>query len=241
MKKYHPDAEMAPRDVVSRAILEEMISEKEDCVYLDITHKDENYLRTRFPTINAYCMENKIDMAKEPIPVVPAAHYTCGGVKTDLKGRTNLKRLYAVGEVACTGLHGANRLASTSLLEGLTWGYIAAEDILTYLKDITDYNPAKIKDWAQAFEEVDLALIAQDQMTLKQTMWNYVGLSRSQNRLNRARAMFIELQDEISKFYKHGQLNDELIGLRNGVEVSFMVLNASLRNKQSVGCFYLKD
>lgn len=241
MKKYHPDAEMAPRDVVSRAILEEMISEKEDCVYLDITHKDENYLRTRFPTINAYCMENKIDMTKEPIPVVPAAHYTCGGVKTDLKGRTNLKRLYAVGEVACTGLHGANRLASTSLLEGLTWGYIAAEDILTYLKDIKDYNPAKIKDWAQAFEEVDLALIAQDQMTLKQTMWNYVGLSRSQNRLNRARAMFIELQDEISKFYKNGQLNDELIGLRNGVEVSFMVLNASLRNKQSVGCFYLKD
>jgi L-aspartate oxidase len=241
MKKYHPDAELAPRDVVSRAILEEMISEKEDCVYLDITHKDENYLRTRFPTINAYCLENKVDMAKEPIPVVPAAHYTCGGVKTDLKGRTSLKRLYAVGEVACTGLHGANRLASTSLLEGLTWGYIAAEDILTYLSDVKDYDPNKIKDWTRAHEEVDLALIAQDQMTLKQTMWNYVGLSRSQNRLNRARAMFIELQDEISKFYKNAQLHDELIGLRNGVEVSFMVLNASLRNKQSVGCFYLKD
>lgn len=241
MKKYHPDAELAPRDIVSRAILEEMISEKEDCVYLDITHKDENYLRNRFPTINAYCLENKIDMTKEPIPVVPAAHYTCGGVKTDLKGRTNLRRLYAVGEVACTGLHGANRLASTSLLEGLTWGYIAAEDILTYLADLEDYDSNRIKDWTQAHEEVDLALITQDQMTLKQTMWNYVGLSRSQNRLNRARAMFIELQDEISKFYKNAQLHDELIGLRNGVEVSFMVLNASLRNKQSVGCFYLKD
>lgn len=241
MEKYHPDAELAPRDIVARAILEEMIAEKEDCVYLDITHKDETYLRDRFPTINAYCLENKVDMAKEPIPVVPAAHYTCGGVKTDLKGRTNLKRLYAVGEVACTGLHGANRLASTSLLEGLTWGYIAAEDVLGLIGEVPDYELDKIKDWARGFEEVDLALISQDQMTLKQTMWNYVGLSRSKNRLNRARAMFIELQDEISKFYKNAQLHDELIGLRNGVEVAFMVLNASLRNKQSVGCFYLKD
>jgi L-aspartate oxidase len=241
MKKFHPDAELAPRDVVSRAILEEMISGKEDCVYLDITHKDENYLRERFPTINAYCLENKVDMTKEPIPVVPAAHYTCGGVKTDLKGRTNLKGLYAVGEVACTGLHGANRLASTSLLEGLTWGYIAAEEILASIDDVKAYELDKIKDWSQGNEEVDLALIAQDQMTLKQTMWNYVGLSRSQNRLNRARAMFIELHDEIFKFYKHAQLHDELIGLRNGAEVAFMVLNASLRNKQSVGCFYLKD
>lgn len=241
MKKYHPDAELAPRDIVSRAILEEMIAEKEDCVYLDITHKGEEYLRNRFPTINAYCLENKIDMSQDPIPVVPAAHYTCGGVKTDLKGKTNLKRLYAVGEVACTGLHGANRLASTSLLEGLTWGYIAAEDILGYIQQVPDYSLNKIKDWTQANEEPDLTLISQDLMTLKQTMWNYVGLSRSQNRLNRARAMFLELQYEISKFYKHAKLHDELIGLRNGVEVSFMVLNASLRNKQSVGCFYLKD
>jgi len=241
MKKYHEDGELGPRDVVSRAILEEMIREKEDCVYLDITHKDEEYLKNRFPTIHAYCLENKVDMAKEPIPVVPAAHYTCGGVKTDLKGRTNLKRLYAVGEVACTGLHGANRLASTSLLEGLTWGYIAAEDILGNLSAFSEYEADNIKDWKQAHEEVDLALVAQDQMTLKQTMWNYVGLSRSKNRLARARAMFIELQDEISKFYKHAQPHDELIGLRNGVEVAFMVLNASLRNKESIGCFYLKD
>ena len=241
MKKYHEDAELAPRDVVSRAILEEMISGKEDCVYLDISHKDRDYLSHRFPTISAHCLSNKVDLASEPIPVVPAAHYTCGGVKTDLLGRTNLKRLYAVGEVASTGLHGANRLASTSLLEGLTWGYIAAEDVIKNLSSYTDYELSKIKDWTQASEEIDLELIAQDKMTLKQTMWNYVGLSRSQNRLARARAMFIELQDEISKFYKHAQLHDELIGLRNGVEVGFMVLNASLRNKQSVGCFYLKD
>ncbi len=241
MAKYHPDAELAPRDVVARAILEEMISKKDDCVYLDITHKSEDYLKSRFPTIYAHCLDNKVDMAKEPIPVVPAAHYTCGGVKTDLKGKTNLKGLYAVGEVACTGLHGANRLASTSLLEGLTWGYIAAENIIAELPTLASYELEKIKDWTQGHEEFDLALIAQDQMTLKQTMWNYVGLSRSRNRLARARAMFIELQDEISKFYKNAQLHDELIGLRNGVEVSFMVLNASMRNKQSVGCFYLKE
>jgi L-aspartate oxidase len=241
MKKYHSDEELAPRDVVSRAILEEMISEKSDCVYLDVTHKTRDYLKDRFPTIFAHCLEKKVDMSIEPIPVVPAAHYTCGGVKTDLKGRTNLKKLYAVGEVACTGLHGANRLASTSLLEGLTWGYISAEDILENLPNIKDYRLEKIKDWSQASEEADLALIAQDQMTLKQTMWNYVGLSRSQNRLARARAMFIELQDEVSRFYKNAKLHDELIGLRNGVEVAFMVLNSSSRNKQSVGCFYLKN
>jgi L-aspartate oxidase len=241
MERYHSDKELAPRDVVARAILEEMIADKSDCVYLDIGFKGDEYLKNRFPTIYAHCLENKVDMAKSPIPVVPAAHYTCGGVKTNLQGRTNLKRLYAVGEVACTGLHGANRLASTSLLEGLTWGYIAAEDILSSITDIPDYDLHKIKDWSQAYEEADLALIAQDQLTLKQTMWNYVGLSRSQNRLARARAMFIELQDEISRFYKNVQLHDELIGLRNGVEVAFMVLNASSRNKQSVGCFYLKD
>lgn len=241
MKKYHADEELAPRDVVARAIAEEMIAEKENCVYLDISHKGESFLKERFPTIYAHCLENQVDMAKIAIPVVPAAHYTCGGVKTDLRGRTTLRRLYAVGEVACTGLHGANRLASTSLLEGLTWGYIAAEDILGRIERCTDYELTKIKDWSEGHEEVDLALIAQDQLTLRQTMWNYVGLSRSPNRLARARAMFRELQDEIAKFYKNARLHDDLIGLRNGVEVAFMVLNASMRNKQSVGCFYLKN
>jgi L-aspartate oxidase len=218
-----------------------MISSKAECVFLDISHKPTDWLKQRFPTIYAHCLENGIDITKAPIPVVPAAHYTCGGVKTDLLGRTNLARLYAVGEVACTGLHGANRLASTSLLEGLTFGYIAAEDIHNQISQFQNYDLNLIKDWTSGRDEVDLALIAQDQMTLKQTMWNYVGLSRSQNRLARARAMFIELQDEISKFYKHAHLHDELIGLRNGVEVAFMVLNASLRNKQSVGCFFLKE
>lgn len=241
MKKYHPDMELAPRDVVSRAILDEMISTKEECVYLDISHKDSSWLKDRFPTIYGYCLEYKIDMTKVPIPVVPAAHYTCGGVKTDLKGQTNLKNLYAVGEVACTGLHGANRLASTSLLEGLIWGYYAAQDILKTIDEEKIYPKNQIKDWELATGECDLNLIAQDWMTLRQTMWNYVGLSRSKNRLARARAMFTELSDEIHRFYRHAMLHDELIGLRNGVEVAFMVLGASTRNKESIGCFYLKD
>lgn len=241
MKNYHPDAELAPRDVVSRAIVDEMIATKSDCVYLDISHKPADALKARFPTIYAHCVESGVDITAQPIPVVPAAHYTCGGVKTDLVGRTNLHRLYAVGEVACTGLHGANRLASTSLLEGVTWGYIAAEDILPQLIDTPDYGLNRVRDWALGLEEVDLSLVAQDQMTLKQSMWNYVGIARSKNRLTRARAMFRELQDEVGKFYKHAVLHDNLIGLRNGIEVAHMVVDASLRNSKSIGCFYLKD
>ncbi len=238
MEKYHPDKELAPRDIVARAILSEMIALKDDYVYLDITHKDPEWIKNRFPTIYEYCLEHKVDITKDPIPVVPAAHYTCGGVKTDLKCRTNLKNLYAVGEVSCTGLHGANRLASTSLLEGVTFGYIAAEEISKNLQNEKIYDAENIRDWRIGEDALDLGLIAQDIQTIKQTMWNYLGLTRSKNRLARARAMFREMSDEIHKFYRHAALHDELIGLRNGVEVANMVLNASVRNKKSVGCFY---
>ena len=238
MSKYHQDLELAPRDVVSRAILSELIEHQDDFVYLDITHKDSEWVKQRFPTIYNYCIEHKVDITKDLIPVVPAAHYTCGGVKTDLKGRTNLLNLYAVGEVASTGLHGANRLASTSLLEGLTFGYICAEDILKSISSSEIYSDLRIQDWKSGDLEVDKSLIIQDIQTLKQTMWNYLGLKRSKNRLARARAMFSEMNEEIHKFYKHAKLNDDLIGLRNAVEVAIMVLNASVRNKESVGCFY---
>jgi L-aspartate oxidase len=240
MGEYHPDGDLAPRDVVSRAITDQMIRLKQDCVYLDISHKDSTWLKDRFPTIYAHCLEHRIDITKDAIPVVPAAHYSCGGVKTDLTGKTNVQNLYAVGEVASTGLHGANRLASTSLLEGLTWGYIAAENILEVIDSYHQYDSRMLKEWTPGDEEVDLTLVTQDWMTMKQTMWNYVGVIRSKNRLMRARAMVSELSDEIEKFYKHAKLHDELIGLRNAVEVSFMVLNASLRNKESTGCFYIK-
>lgn len=241
MSKYHPDMELAPRDVVARAIAEEIIETRSDCVYLDITHKDSEWIKNRFPTIYKHCMEHGVDMAKERIPVVPAAHYTCGGVKTDLKGQTTIKNLYAVGEVACTGLHGANRLASTSLLEGMTFGHFAALDILKNVDKEKIYPSEKIKDWVDGTEEVDDALIHQDWMTLKQTMWNYVGLTRSKDRLSRAEAMFNELSDEINRFYKDARLVDSLIGLRNAVEVGHQVLLASRRNTQSVGCFYRKS
>jgi L-aspartate oxidase len=241
MEKYHPDRELAPRDVVSRAIADEIIETRHDCVYLDITHRDSEWIKERFPTIYKHCLEKNVDITTEPIPVVPAAHYTCGGVKTDLKSRTNLEGLYAVGEVACTGLHGANRLASTSLLEGLTWGYIAAEDILKRIDGLTHYEGHRIQEWRKGTLEADVALVAQDWLTLKQTMWNYVGLTRTSHRLKRADAMFSELYDEIQRFYKNAELRDSLIGLRNAVEVGYMVLNSSRRNNESVGCFYRKN
>jgi L-aspartate oxidase len=241
MSKYHPDMELAPRDIVARAIAEEIIETQSDCVYLDITHKDPEWIKNRFPTIYQHCLQHGIDMVKEPIPVVPAAHYTCGGVKTDLKGQTTIKNLYAVGEVACTGLHGANRLASTSLLEGMTFGHFAALDIIGKVAEEKIYSSEMIKNWIDGTEEVDTALIHQDWMTLKQTMWNYVGLTRSKDRLSRAEAMFNELSDEINRFYKDACLVDSLIGLRNAVEVGHQVLLASRRNTQSVGCFYRKS
>lgn len=240
MNKYHADLELAPRDVVSRAILSEMIEHQDDYVYLDISMKDSDWIRSRFPTIYHYCLEHKVDITKVPIPVVPAAHYTCGGVKTNLSGKTSLKNLYAVGEVASTGLHGANRLASTSLLEGLTFGHLAAEDILSSSLE-ANYDAQMIKDWRVGIRDFDIALVTQDIQTLKQTMWNYLGLKRSKSRLNRARAMFGEMTEEIHKFYKNNKLHDELIGLRNAVEVAQLVLNASVRNKDSVGCFYRED
>ncbi len=241
MENYHPDKELAPRDVVAQSIMEEIIQTNHNCVYLDISHKDNSWIKQRFPTIYDYCLQRKIDITKEPIPVIPAAHYTCGGVKTDLKGKTNLKNLYAVGEVACTGLHGANRLASTSLLEGLTFGYLAALEITQNLSQMEFYPDDLIKNWEESSGECDYTLINQDWLTLKQSMWNYVGLTRNTSRLKRAQAMFSELSQEIEKFYKHTSLNDALIGLRNAVEVALIVQKASLLNKHTIGCFIRKD
>lgn len=241
MKKYHQDLELAPRDVVSRAIADEIIENQSDCVYLDITHKNAEWIKGRFPTIYQYCLNNGIDMTTEKIPVVPAAHYTCGGVKTDLSGRTSLLNLYAVGEVACTGLHGANRLASISLLEGMTFGSFCAQDILKNVDKEKIYSPSQIKNWVDGSEEADVALIHQDWLTLKQTMWNYVGITRTKDRLSRAEAMLNELKDEINRFYQNARLVDGLIGLRNAVDIGQQILQASKRNHQSVGCFFRKS
>ncbi len=229
MEKYHKYLELAPRDIVSDAIMTEMIENKWESVYLDITHESREHLSTRFPTIFKYLLDHKLDMSKDLIPVVPAAHYTCGGVKTDLWGQTSLNNLFAVGEVACTGLHGVNRLASTSLLEGLTFGYKAAEKILDELPNEVIYDEEKLKNWNLSKEHFDMSLINQDKMIIKHTMWNYVGIKKSRNRLLRAKAMVSELNTQIQKFYKDAVLHDDLIGLRNSVEVCYTIISASLR------------
>jgi L-aspartate oxidase len=241
MQNYHSDRELAPRDVVARAIVDEMIKTNHDCVYLDLTHKDGNWIKSRFPAIYQNCLDKKVDMAIEPIPVVPAAHYSCGGIKTNLNGETTLTNLYAVGEVACTGLHGANRLASTSLLEGLVMGSIAAKRIAQKIPSAKFYRSDEIKDWIKATGECDTTLLQQDWMTLKQTMWNYVGITRSRRKLRRGGFILNELKNEMDGFYRNAQLEDELIGLRNAVTVAQCVQQASYRNKQSLGCFYRED
>ena len=161
-----------------------MLNNNTQCVYLDISNKDCKWINKRFPTIVKACKEKGFDITKEPIPVVPASHYSCGGIGVNLHGRTSLKRLYAIGEVSCTGAHGANRLASTSLLESLVWGYTSGKDAINFNSD-DDYFP-EIDLWNKANEYIDPAFIAQGWLTIKNTMWNYVGLIRTRSRLSRA-------------------------------------------------------
>lgn len=233
MSRYDSNMELASRDKVSQSIIKEIIRTETECVFLDISHKDPEWIKTRFPEIYQHCLSVGIDMTKEAIPVIPSAHYTCGGVKTDLNGQTSLKNLYAVGEVACTGLHGANRLASTSLLEGLSFGHFAAEHIIT--QPLPESFEAK--DWVDSFEQVESEFIEQDMYAIKSTLWNYVGVIRSQTNLKRARSMMVQLKEDIESFYKQAKLSDELIGLRNAIEISLVIIDQSLKNNKSVGCF----
>jgi L-aspartate oxidase len=241
MTKYHPDGSLAPRDVVARGILTMMLETGETCAYLDISHKPADWIRSHFPEIHATCQSLGFDLTSEPIPVVPAAHYSCGGVAVDLWGRTSLHRLYAVGEVACTGVHGANRLASTSLLEGLVWGTRAGEEAArAVLAGIDGYLPP-VAAWRHEHEPVDPALIAQDWMTIQHTMWNYVGLARSAKRLTRARRILLELEEEIEEFYATSEMTDALIGLRNGIRTALIVMQGALHDRASRGCHFRAD
>jgi len=232
--------ELAPRDKVAQAIHEEMLATGAPCVFLDISHKPADWIKDRFPFIYKNCIRFGIDMTKEPIPVVPGAHYHCGGIWTDLAGRTSISNLWAAGEVACTGLHGANRLASTSLLEGLVWGSKAGEAISESLK--TEGSPVfpDIEPWKSETAGIDSSFLTQDWLTLKHTMWNYVGLIKTDLRLERAQGILAELSRGIDRFYRHAALSDELIGLRHASLVARLVVEASLRNRRSLGC-YLRD
>ena len=241
MHKFHPAGSLAPRDVAARAIYQTMLESGEPCVYLDITHKPVDWIRERFPGIYAVCMEHGIDMTRQPIPVVPAAHYSCGGVATDDTGRTTVDRLRAVGEVACTGLHGANRLASTSLLECLVWGTRAGADASRRIADGHRFYFPEIAPWHYEHEPVDPALIAQDWLTIRHTMWNYVGLIRGERRMNRAMRILRELDLEIARFYQGAEISDSIIGLRNGILTALLILEAAQQARQSRGCHFRID
>ena len=247
MAKYSPEwKDLAPRDVVARAIHAEMEVRGSSYVLLDIaSHMSAGDLKARFPNIFAECMRVGLDVTREPIPVVPAAHYMCGGVAVDENGQSSIANLFAVGEASCTGLHGANRLASTSLLEGLVWGCHAARKIEATLEAGSPRIPGRdeVPPWDESglTDDSDPALIQGDMQTIQNIMWHYVGLVRSGDRLARAIRELRHLQNEIETFYQNTRLSDGLIGLRNAVEVSLIVAQAAYHNRQSRGCHFRAD
>ncbi len=243
MGHYSSSGDLAPRDIAARAIHNEMIKTGNEFVLLDTSgiSKSKSKIKARFPGIYEKCLQFGVDITKEPIPIVPAAHYFCGGIKVDLQGKTGIDNLYAVGETACSGIHGANRLASTSLLECLLWGNSAGEAIRQEDEELYPYCN-DIPDWvSNNEEEIDPALIHQDKINIKTTMWNYVGIVRSEKRLHRAMKDLSYLRGRIDEFYRRANLTDELLGLRNMAQVALIVLQAALRNKKSIGCHYRED
>jgi L-aspartate oxidase len=232
--------DLAPRDVVARSIHHEMLERDVPNVFLDLrSYIPEAEIRTHFPTIHQFCLQYGVDITRDLVPVVPAAHYACGGVWVDEWGATTLDRLYAVGEAACTGLHGANRLASTSLLEGLVWGCRAAQRIAAGLRDCSLPEANPFPAWREADQEApDPALISQDLSAIKHIMWNYVGLVRTTVRLERALRELRHLETEIEQFYRVTRLTDSLLGLRNAVRTGILIAMAAWENKQSIGCHY---
>jgi L-aspartate oxidase len=246
MPRYDPRADLAPRDIVTRSIQEEMLRTGEECVYLDAANHVKHDLSKRFPTIFGKCAEADIDMASKPIPVVPAAHYFCGGILVDDKGRTTLDKLYSVGECSCTGIHGANRLASTSLLEGLLWGYSSGKDIVaqaTRKAGLSKRMMDIIPDWDNSGTNAneDPALIAQDWMLIRSIMWNYVGITRSTARLSRAMYDLQNLNRDLRSFYKRTPVSRPIVDLFHGCQAALSVTAAAIKNKESLGCHYRVD
>ena len=239
MTEHDARLELAPRDIVARAIDFEMKKRGLDCVYLDITHKPLAFIQEHFPNIYARCLELGIDISQQQIPVVPAAHYSCGGVMVDADGKTDIANLYAIGETACTGLHGANRLASNSLLECLVFGRAAAADILQAnthaLPSLPKWDESRVTD---ADEEV---LITHTWDELRRFMWNYVGIVRTDKRLSRALHRIYMLRDEVQEFYQHFKISNDLIELRNLLQVAELIVESAISRKESRGLHYSKD
>lgn len=238
MDTQHPMKSLAPRDIVARAIHKELIESGENSVYIDLSSMEAEFVKDRFPSIYRRCLENGVDITKEPIPVAPAAHYCCGGVYTDLAGRSSVANLNAIGETACTGLHGANRLASTSLLECLVSAKLTAEADCRDCETV-DFHLPEVRAWESPEENPDEVLIQQDMRLIKSTMWNYVGLIRSSRRLQRARRLLLELDQEISDFYSGNRLTRSLIDLRNAVRTALLIVHAASLNPKSKGSHYI--
>jgi L-aspartate oxidase len=242
MKDYHEDGDLAPRDIVARAIDSELKRTGADCVYLDVTHRDAGFVRRRFPYIHAQCLLFGVDMTSQPIPVVPAAHFLCGGLMTDVDGRTTLRGLWAVGECACNGLHGANRLASNSLLEGLVFSRRAAVSAVQLVGELA-VGDARVPTWdpGSATHSEESVVVTQDWDEIRRFMWNYVGIVRSDQRLDRARRRLNLVGEEIREYYWNYHVTSDLLELRNISTVSELIIDSAVFRRESRGLHFNSD